>query len=94
MEQIQKVVLHWIPSHVGTVGNELAGEVAKVAPCFNAKNDRIPLSISQIKAKLDTSANAGTRQHYPEIMHSPSVSTKWFLRAAHTKSKQAEQQNG
>ena len=60
-QQIDRIDIHWIPSHIGREGNEKADELAKLALSTDSIDRNFPLTANQLTTQQRRSAR--------ELMH-------------------------
>ena len=79
--QNRPVVLHWIPSHVGIGGNDVADEAAKAATRSSSVHIQVPASVQQIKNHLRKTTKLHIKKSFLHALNAGSQSAKWYLAA-------------
>ena len=84
-QQGRQVVLHWIPSHVGIRGNEIADEAAQAATHFSGVQIKVQPSLAQLKRHVKSSVELLLRKNVLDAFHAGSESATWYLTATRCK---------
>nr|XP_027223265.1 uncharacterized protein LOC113815374 [Penaeus vannamei] len=73
-----QVILNWIPSHIGIIGNEIADRAASEATLFQYINFHIPPSSSQIKKTIRQNFQREIINQHLACVNKGSYSASWY----------------
>jgi len=73
-----QVILNWIPSHIGIIGNEIAERAASEATLYQNINFHIPPSCSQIKKTIRLNFQREIVNQHLACVSKGSYSASWY----------------
>ena len=73
--------LHWVPGHVGVIGNERADTAARLAGAEAETTLHFPRSLSSLRSAFNAAALSNTKALFDTALAAGSTSARWYANA-------------